>query len=142
MNEYLNVIRNNYGNFAGRARRREYWMFTLVSGIISLVLQLPFQIQNLTQAGAGGEINPTGLGLLSIILTAIYGLAVFVPSLAVGIRRLHDTGRSGWWTLIGLVPFVGGIISLVFSVTDSQPGSNNWGPSPKENAPVQGGAWG
>lgn len=142
MNEFLNVFRKNYANFSGRARRREYWMFSLISGFISLVLQLPFQIQNVAQTADGGEFNPTGLALLSLVLTGIYGLAVLIPSLAVGIRRLHDTGRSGWWLLISLVPFVGSIVLLVFYVTDSQPGSNNWGPNPKGTAPVQGGAWG
>ncbi|MFB9990815.1 DUF805 domain-containing protein [Deinococcus oregonensis] len=142
MNDFLKVFRNNYANFSGRARRREYWMFSLISGIISLVLQLPFQIQNVTQAVSGGEVNPNGLGLLSIFLAGIYGLAVFIPSLAVGIRRLHDTGRSGWWLLITLVPFVGSIVLLIFNVTDSQPGNNQWGANPKGTAPVQSGAWG
>ncbi|MEF2278572.1 DUF805 domain-containing protein [Deinococcus sp. YIM 134068] len=68
---------------------------------------------------------------MSLVLTVVYGLAVLLPSLAVGVRRLHDTGRPGWWLLIGLVPFVGGIVLLIFYVLDSQPGSNTWGPNPK-----------
>jgi uncharacterized membrane protein YhaH (DUF805 family) len=60
-------------------------------------------------------------------------LAVFVPSVAVGVRRLHDIGKSGWWLLIAFVPFVGPVILLVFNCMDSQPGANQWGPNPKEN---------
>ncbi|PYE49414.1 uncharacterized membrane protein YhaH (DUF805 family) [Deinococcus yavapaiensis KR-236] len=65
------------------------------------------------------------------ILSGIYGLAVLVPSIAVGIRRLHDTGRSGWWTLIGLVPLVGALVLLIFDVQEGEAGSNKWGPNPK-----------
>ena len=136
MNEYLNVIRNNYANFSGRARRREYWMFALINGIISFVLQLPFQIQNVASLGAETPSTPSGIGLISLILTALYGLAVFVPSLAVAVRRLHDTGKSGWWYLIVLVPVVGGLVLLVFLVLDSEPGDNRWGPSPKGQSTV------
>ncbi|EYB68823.1 hypothetical protein DEIPH_ctg017orf0197 [Deinococcus phoenicis] len=129
MNEYLNVIRNHYADFRGRARRREYWMFVLINGVITLILQLPYLFGGAAQVAAGESLS--GLALLSLLVSSLYGLAVLVPSLAVGVRRLHDTGRSGWWMLIGLIPFVGGIILLIFTVMDSQPGSNKWGPNPK-----------
>jgi uncharacterized membrane protein YhaH (DUF805 family) len=61
---------------------------------------------------------------------------MFIPGLAVTVRRLHDTGRSGWWVLVGLIPVIGFIILLVFMVLDSQPASNQWGPNPKEAAPA------
>jgi uncharacterized membrane protein YhaH (DUF805 family) len=68
-----------------------------------------------------------GIGLLSVI----YGLAVLIPSIAVGVRRLHDTDRSGWWLLISLIPLIGGIVLLVFFVLDGTPGENRFGPNPK-----------
>jgi uncharacterized membrane protein YhaH (DUF805 family) len=65
------------------------------------------------------------------ILGGIYGLAVLIPGLAVAVRRLHDTGRSGWWLLIGLVPLIGAIVLIVFMATDGEPGDNAYGPNPK-----------
>jgi len=117
MSWYLAVLKK-YAEFSGRARRTEYWMFLLVSFIISLVIQFVEYI-----LGSSG------------ILGAVYGLAVLLPSLAVSVRRLHDIGRSGWWLLIGLVPVVGVIVLIVFAVQDSQPGANAYGPNPKA-APV------
>ncbi len=121
MNWYLDVLKQ-YAVFQGRARRKEYWMFTLFSMLIYIGLMI---IEGIL--GMGGE---GGLGLLSIL----YSLAVLLPSIGVTIRRLHDTGRSGWWLLISLVPIVGGIVLLVFLILDSQPGSNQYGPNPKETA--------
>jgi uncharacterized membrane protein YhaH (DUF805 family) len=119
MNWYLEVLRK-YAVFSGRARRREYWFFALFNFIISLVLvALDFLF---------GTIDPqAGAGLLS----GLYALAVLIPSLAVSVRRLHDTGRSGWWLLIALVPLIGAIVLLVFFVTDSEAGANQYGPNPK-----------
>jgi uncharacterized membrane protein YhaH (DUF805 family) len=113
MNWYLEVLKK-YAVFDGRARRTEYWMFVLFSVIIAIVLGV-----------VEGIVGGPG------VLGALYGLAVLVPSLAVGARRLHDTNRSGWWLLIGLVPVIGVIVLLVFMVADSQPGSNQYGPNPK-----------
>lgn len=119
MHWYLDVLKK-YTVFQGRARRKEYWMFTLFSFLIYIALATIDGI-----LGMGGE---GGAGLF----TMLYSLAVLLPSLAVAIRRLHDTGRSGWWLLISLVPIVGGIVLLVFLVLDSQPVSNQYGPNPKE----------
>ncbi len=113
MNHYLTVLKK-YTTFTGRARRAEYWMFTLFNIIIAVVLGV-----------LDAVIGSPG------ILGGIYVLAVLLPSIAVSIRRLHDTGRSGWWLLIVFVPFIGAIVFLVFSVLDSQPGNNAYGPSPK-----------
>jgi uncharacterized membrane protein YhaH (DUF805 family) len=119
MNWYLEVLKK-YAVFSGRARRKEYWMFFLFNLIITFVLIL---IDSLM-----GTISPqSGLGLLS----GLYSLAVLIPSIAVTIRRLHDTGRSGWWILISLVPVLGGIVLLIFMVLDSEPGANQYGPNPK-----------
>ncbi|GHF49824.1 uncharacterized membrane protein YhaH (DUF805 family) [Deinococcus metalli] len=139
MNEYLNVIRNNYANFQGRARRREFWMFTLINTVILVLLQIPVQGAVLAMAAQQDSENAglgamTGVTLIFGVLLLIYSLAVLVPSLAVSVRRLHDTGKSGWWYLITFVPFIGSLVLLVLMVLDSEPGSNKWGPSPKGTA--------
>lgn len=116
MNWYLEVLKK-YAVFNGRARRAEYWWFFLFSVIISIVLSVI----------DGFITGPQGIGILGLI----YSLAVLIPSIAVGIRRLHDTGRSGWWLLISFVPLIGAIVLIVFFVLDSQPGENQYGPNPK-----------
>ncbi len=121
MNWYLGVLKK-YAVFSGRARRKEYWLFALFNIIISVVLTV---IDLLT----GTFSEDAGIGLLN----GIYCLAVLIPSIAVGVRRLHDTNRSGWWLLINLVPCFGPIIFLVFAVQDSQPGENRFGPNPKHD---------
>jgi uncharacterized membrane protein YhaH (DUF805 family) len=120
MQWYLKVLRQ-YADFNGRARRTEYWMFALFSIAISIVLGLLDLMLGLT------FIEGSTSGWLGLI----YGLAVLLPSLGVGVRRLHDTGRSGWWLLIGLVPLVGAIVLIVFLATAGNPGSNAYGPDPK-----------
>jgi uncharacterized membrane protein YhaH (DUF805 family) len=119
--EWYTEVLKKYAVFSGRARRKEYWVFTLVSMVISVVLGIIDK-----SLGFGDEKG--GMGLLG----AIYSLAVLVPGLAVTVRRLHDTGRSGWWILISLVPCVGFIILLVFLIQDGHPGPNEYGPNPKE----------
>ncbi|MGE0487138.1 MAG: DUF805 domain-containing protein [Gammaproteobacteria bacterium] len=122
MNWYIEVLKK-YAVFSGRARRKEYWFFVLFNIIVSVVLSV---IDGVT----GTLDTEGGVGLLS----GLYTLAVIVPSIAVGIRRLHDIGRSGWWLLIVLVPLIGALVLLFFAVQDSQPGSNEYGPNPKEVA--------
>jgi uncharacterized membrane protein YhaH (DUF805 family) len=114
MNWYLAVLKN-YAGFSGRARRTEYWMFFLINFIIVVVLDVISMAIK-----------------LSTILGGVYGLLVLIPALAVGVRRLHDTGRSGWWLLISLIPVVGTIILIVFLATDGQPGDNQYGSNPKQ----------
>jgi len=118
MHYYIDVIKK-YAVFAGRAARKEFWMFFLFHVIILSVLSI------IDDAMAGeGQMSAS-------VLSSIYSLAVFVPCLAVGVRRLHDTGRSGWNMLFGLIPFIGAIVLIVFYVLDSQPGTNKYGPNPK-----------
>lgn len=116
MNWYMEVLKK-YVVFSGRARRTEYWMFVLFNVIIAVVLNLI-----------------EGILKIPAVLSGLYSLAVFIPGIAVGVRRLHDTGRSGWWMLINLVPFLGFIVFIVFVVQDSQPGENPYGPNPKAAA--------
>lgn len=120
MNWYLEVLKK-YAVFNGRARRKEYWYFVLFNIIISIVLA--------AIEGSTGSFSPeAGVGLLG----GIYTLAVLIPSIAVSVRRLHDTERSGWWLLIALIPLIGAIVLLVFMVQDSKPGQCQYGANPKE----------
>lgn len=124
MKWYLKVLKQ-YTDFHGRARRKEYWMYFLFNLIFSYALCFLSVLFFLL------EISP--LGLIFLILTFAYELGVFLPGLAVCVRRLHDIGKSGWYILISLIPFVGGIILLVWMCTDSVTGSNQWGENPKAN---------
>ncbi len=119
MNWYLDVLKK-YAVFSGRARRKEYWMFMLFNFLIGVVLSFI--------DGATGSLDAeSGMGLLG----GIYSLAVLLPALAVTVRRLHDTNRTGWWVLIGLIPVVGFIVLLVFLVSAGKPEANQYGANPK-----------
>ena len=113
MNWYLAVLKN-YAQFNGRARRKEYWMFVLFSCLISLVLAI-----------VEGVIGLPG------VLSGLYSLGVLVPSFAVLFRRLHDTGRSGWWVLLLFVPLLGALAILFFTAQEGESGENAYGPNPK-----------
>ena len=113
MNWYIDVLKK-YAVFSGRAGRKEFWMFILFNFIVEIFLWgIEFIVAN-------AEMVTANLVILSISL--IYSLGVMCPSIAVTVRRLHDTGRSGWWVLIGLVPIIGTIVLVVFTVQDSQQG--------------------
>ena len=120
MNWFMTVLRK-YAVFEGRARRREYWFFELFYILISVVLAVVDRM-------LGTYVEAYGMGALG----ALFCLGLLIPSIAVGVRRLHDTGRSGWWLLIGFIPLIGMIVLIVFFVLDSQPGTNAYGPNPKE----------
>lgn len=126
MNWYVAVLKK-YVDFSGRARRMEFWMFSLISAIISIVLAVIDHLIHTVPDSASGFSG----GLLS----GIYALAVLLPSLAVQVRRLHDTDRRGWWIFIALIPFIGGIILLVFNVLPGHDGQNRFGPNPKAVTP-------
>ncbi len=111
MNWYFQGI-IKYAVNSGRARRKEFWYFTLFHIIIFMVLGLIDYLFGI----------PNRVSLL-------YAAAGSIPHMAVAVRRLHDTGRSGWWILINSIPFIGSIIMLFFLVSESQPGTNQYGPS-------------
>jgi len=116
MEWYLAVLKK-YAVFSGRARRKEYWMFFLFNMIIAIALGF---IEGLLG-------SPGVIGLL-------YSLAVLIPGVAVSVRRLHDTGRSGWWLLIALIPLIGAIVLLVFMVQEGKDEENDFGENPKLSA--------
>ncbi|MEV7392632.1 MULTISPECIES: DUF805 domain-containing protein [unclassified Streptomyces] len=117
MNWYVDVLKK-YAVFSGRARRQEYWMFTLFNVIIYIALTV-----------VGRIIGFSALGLL-------YSLAVLLPGLGVAVRRLHDTGRSGWAILVGIIPLVGWIIAIVWLASEGKPEENQYGANPKHTAAV------
>ena len=124
MEWYLKVMRDNYANFSGRARRKEYWMFVLVQTIVMIglmildsVLGLDFELQGIS----------IGYGYLYLIGIIVH----FIPSLAVLVRRLHDVGKSGWFYFIFLIPIIGVLWLLVLYCTEGQKEDNKWGPDPK-----------
>ena len=114
----IKSVFTQYVGFSGRARRSEFWYFYLFTILLSIVASI---VQRAMTNSTNG------------IVTTIIGLAIILPYLAVAVRRLHDTSRSGWWLLIGLIPVVGTIILIVFWVQDSH-GDNQYGPSPKGGA--------
>jgi len=120
MNWYLKVLKQ-YADFQGRARRKEYWMFVLFNLIFAFIAMYLDRIIGTTMGGL-----PYG------VIYMLYGLAVLIPSLAVGVRRLHDIGKSGWMLLVSLIPFVGVIWLIILFVTDSNPGENQYGANPKQ----------
>ena len=119
MEWYIDAFRN-WDDFGGRATRKEYWLFVLFNLIVTWALTFVDAVMGIFVLGGF-------IGLFS----GIYGLVVFIPSLAVTIRRLHDTGRSGWWIFINLLPIIGLIIFLVFMVQGSQSSSNAYGAHPQ-----------
>lgn len=114
MHWYIEVLKK-YAVFSGRARRKEYWMFflfnLLISGVIGFI------------AGIFSRVLP--MPELPAAINLTYNLALCIPSIAVGVRRLHDTGRSGWWIIVPIVNFI-------FMCFDSEPGTNKYGQNPKE----------
>jgi len=126
MKWYLKVLKQ-YADFSGRARRKEYWMFFLFNMIFAFIAMI---LDNLFGLIISPEI-PYGAFYI------LYALAVFIPGLAVMVRRLHDVGKSGWMFLIALIPIIGAIWLLVLLATDSAIGTNKWGNNPKGVVPIE-----
>lgn len=120
MNWYIKTITENYVKFEGRARRQEYWMFYLFHIIIIFLLGFLMNIF---------EDSTTSLILGAFLI--VYFIATLLPSLAITVRRLHDTGKSGWYYLFSFIPYIGGLILLIFMVIDGDKGPNQYGPDPK-----------
>lgn len=123
------AVTEKYAQFDGRSTRSEYWYFVLAYVLMALVIGL---ITGLTAYMAFDGGGPTFMlwifgGLLILLM-----LALVIPSIAIAIRRLHDSGKSGWWYLINFVPYIGGLIFIVLMCLDSEPGTNQYGPNPFE----------
>jgi uncharacterized membrane protein YhaH (DUF805 family) len=122
MNWFLLVLKK-YADFNGRARRKEYWMFVLFNIIFAVAAMIVDNLLGLT-------FGAIGYGVVYML----YALATLIPGLAVGVRRLHDIGKSGWMILIALIPIIGAIWLIVLLVTDGEPGANQYGANPKQVA--------
>jgi uncharacterized membrane protein YhaH (DUF805 family) len=109
---------DHYVKFDGRASRPAFWWWVLFAFLVGIAA------------------NIIDLAIDARIFSALVGLALFLPNLSVSIRRLHDTNRTGWWVLIGLIPLIGLIVLLVFYLQDSDPGENRYGPPPARPAPA------
>jgi len=119
MNWYIKALKQ-YTDFGGRARRKEYWFFTLFNVLFTIVISV-FDVMF-------GTIDmQTGVGLLGVV----YMLLLLIPGTAVLVRRLHDTGRSAWWLLMFLIPLLGFVVLFIFLLLDSEDGENEYGPNPK-----------
>lgn len=119
--EAVRSVLSQYANFSGRARRSEYWWFHVFTVVVVLLL-------------GGLDLALGADGLVYMVGGVGLTLGLMVPALAVIVRRLHDTGRSGWWYLVAFIPFIGAIVVLIALATDGQPGDNQYGPSPKSPA--------
>ena len=121
MNDMITIVKSvilkNYVNFEGRANRPEFWWFYLFNFIVGLVLSLL-------------ALLISRLATVFTVISYLYSLAVLIPSLAVGARRLHDIGKSGWWQLIAFIPIVGAIILIIWWAKEGDPNENQYGPVP------------
>lgn len=120
-NNFLNVVQNNYMNFNGRARRKEYWQYIAVVIALNVVAGIIAQIL--------GVIGTVG-SILGMVVTGAVGLGLFLPSLGVAVRRLHDTNKSGWFILLGLIPLVQFYV-IYLLVIEGDKGANQYGEDPK-----------
>lgn len=118
---FKECVTTKFATFSGRARRREFWLFTLFTWIVSCVLQI-------ISVAASDSV---ALNVLVTVASLLFSLFIFIPGLALDVRRLHDTGRSGWWLLICLLPIIGAIVLLVFFCKAGTAGENEYGPDPK-----------
>jgi len=136
--EWMLLPLRRYAQFSGRSRRKEFWYFVLFLFIVSFILTIID-----SALGLGGsttrEFDRTATGISAGyytsggLLTGLFALATLIPNLAVAVRRLHDTDRSGWWILLSFLPLIGWIVLLVFYLTDGTRGPNRFGPDPKES---------
>jgi uncharacterized membrane protein YhaH (DUF805 family) len=118
--EWATLPLKRYAEFTGRSRRKEYWMFFLLNIVVSLVA-----------SAIDGVLGMSSMFYVYGPVTVLAFLALIVPGIAVSIRRLHDTGRSGWWVLLAFIPLIGGLVLLVFMLIEGQRGPNEYGADPK-----------
>ncbi|OAX87570.1 hypothetical protein A7D16_01900 [Xanthomonas nasturtii] len=127
--EWILLPLKRYADFNGRSRRKEYWMFALMQTLVLIVLTGLFAV---AAAVMGSENNPGPVAWLIVAVMVIFVLALIVPGIAVTVRRLHDQGKSGWFYLICLVPYLGAFVLLVFMCIEGVPNPNEYGENPKQ----------
>jgi uncharacterized membrane protein YhaH (DUF805 family) len=125
-----------YADFNGRARRSEYWLFQLFAWIVYFVA---FSLEILLRASAGPDSVSPGAALFGLVLL-VFGLGSLIPALAVTVRRLHDSDKSGFWLFLLFLPLLGGLVIFIFTLLDGTEGDNRYGPDPKGRAPRSYGA--
>ncbi len=126
---FKDILTNKYADFEGRARRSEYWYFTLIYMILILLFGFFSGVLfSIVSVMTGGPATSTGM--IPIILLSIIMLGLFIPALALTVRRLHDTNKSGWWLLLGFIPF-GSLVLFIFYCIEGTHGPNDFGPDPK-----------
>lgn len=130
--EWMLLPYKRYAEFSGRSRRMEYWMFRLFEFAAIIALFVVVSGLAAVAGSAGGDTAGGVFGSIGGLLIVAFVLGSFIPGLAVTVRRLHDTGRSGWMLLIGLIPLIGPIVLLVFLFSDGTRGPNEYGSDPKE----------
>ncbi len=125
MDALTTVFRNKYATFSGRASRSEYWWGYLGYVVVAMVVQIVAIVGAIALSGVS-----EGLAALMLVVPIVFGLALFIPTLAVTVRRFHDTGKSGWLVLVLLIPCIGTILWLVWTIEDGQAHDNAYGPVP------------
>jgi uncharacterized membrane protein YhaH (DUF805 family) len=122
---------NNFGDFSGRATRMEYWLYRLEITVVGVIIAGFYSLMpRTTETGSLPQTDPL-LGIIILGVLAILSILLIIVDLGVTIRRLHDTGRSGWWIFLRVIPYIGSFIVFIFTVLDSEAAENKYGPSPK-----------
>ena len=127
--EWMLMPLKRYADFSGRSRRKEYWMFVLFNILVMFGISIIGAVLGGFAPEESGEMSLGGSLMFGLI--GIYALAIFIPALAVQVRRFHDQDKSGWFVLLGFIPYIGGLIVLVFMCLDGNKGENRFGPDPK-----------
>lgn len=137
--EWMIMPYRRYADFSGRSGRQEYWMFFLFSMLVYLVLGGLLAGGLVQTAMSSGTAVPV-LAIIGGVLLGLFALGSFIPAIAVQVRRFHDQDKSGWFILLGFIPYAGGIIVLIFMLLEGTRGPNQYGPDPRDpyNADVFG----
>lgn len=128
--EWMMLPLKRYADFSGRSRRKEYWMFVLFTMVVIAALA-GLMFAGMAVSDSTGEPEMGALGFVALALLVLFVLGTFIPNLAVQVRRFHDQDKSGWMVLLGFIPYIGGVILLVFMCLEGTRGSNRYGADPK-----------
>ncbi len=133
MLDWMLMPYRRYADFSGRSRRKEYWMFVLLFVIVYAVC-FALMLAGGFSMNEGGEPSLSGGGIVGAVILGLFFLGSVVPALAVQVRRFHDQDKSGWFVLLNFIPYIGGLVVLVFMCLEGTRGSNRFGPDPKDPA--------